>query len=136
MTKSDGSTCSAKTIRRPSEAAASRSRRDPLRLVRRRLRLRLPEDLAPEARKQALAYLRLIVSLPAPGQRVVMPDGRIGTAVEIIRHSCYGLEPPDFGWRVVVRPEGGRAYEDRALRPSTLRPVPQKKNASTTAAER
>jgi len=89
--------------------------------VRRRLRLRLPEDLAPEVRKQALAYLRLLVSLPAPGQRVVMPDGRIGTAVEIIRHSCYGLEPPDFGWRVVVRPEGGRPYEDVSVGPSKLK---------------
>ena len=110
MAKTNGLTCSLKTTRRPSEAAASGPRQDPLRLVRRRLKLRLPEDLAPEVRKQALAYLRLLVSLPAPGQRVVMPDGRIGRVVELGCSLTLQLLDRDypFGWRVTVETEEGR----------------------------
>ncbi len=93
---------------------------DPLAAARGRLRLRL-EGLEPEAERQVRAYLRLLLRLPRPGQQVRLPDGRLGTVQEVLRHSCYGLEPPDFGWRVVVRPEGGRPYEDVSISPRKLK---------------
>jgi len=100
-----------KTMRRHSELR-------PERLLR-RAEVRLAGAEA-EAGRAALAYLRLLLRLPCPGQKVRLPDGRIGTVQEVLRHACYGLEPPDWGWRVVVRPEGGRPYEDVSIAPSRL----------------
>ncbi len=98
----------------------ARLRFDPLAAAHGRLLLRL-EGLAPGAARQVRAYLRLLLRLPCPGQRVRLPDGRLGTVQEVLRHACYGLEPPDWGWRVIVRPEGGRPYEDVSISPSKLK---------------
>ncbi len=98
--------------------AKPKSRSEPERHLR-RLEVRLPAAET-EAGREALAYLRLLLRLPRPGQQVRLPDGRTGTVQEVLRHSCYGLEPPDWGWRVVVRPEGGRPYEDVSISPRKL----------------
>jgi len=92
---------------------------EPLAAAGAHLRFRL-EGLEPEAERHLRAYLRLLLRLPCPGQKVRLPDGRIGTVQEVLRHACYGLEPPDWGWRVVVRLEGGRPYEDVSIAPSQL----------------
>ena len=68
----------------------------------------------------ARGRLRLLLRLPSPGQQVRLPDGRTAVVQEVLRHACYGLEPPDFGWRVVVRPEGGLPYEDVSISPHKL----------------
>ena len=93
---------------------------DPLAAARGRLRLRL-EGLEPEAERQVRAYLRLLLRLPRPGDCVRLPDGRTGIVQEVLRHSCYGLGPPDWGWRVVVRPEGALPYEDVSISPRALK---------------
>jgi len=106
----------------PSKTMKMKRLSDPLAAARGRLRLRL-EGLEPEAERQVRAYLRLLLRLPRPGDRVRLPDGRTGTVQEVLRHSCYGLEPPTWGWRCVVRPEGGRPYEDVSVNPLKLRRV-------------
>jgi len=99
--------------------AKTNFRFEPERLLR-RLEVRLP-GADTETGREALAYLQLLLRLPRPGDRVRLPDGRIGIVQEVLRHSCYGLEPPTWGWRCVVRPEGGRPYEDVSVNPLKLR---------------
>ena len=86
----------------------------------RRLVVRLP-GANTETGREVLAYLRLLLRLPRPGDRVRLPDGRTGIVQEVLRHSCYGLGPPDWGWRVVVRPEEGLSYEDVSISPLKLK---------------
>jgi len=86
----------------------------------RRLEVRLP-GADTETGREALAYLQLLLRLPRPGDRVRLPDGRTGIVQEVRLHSCYGLGPPDWGWRVVVRPEGGLPYEDVLISPLKLK---------------
>lgn len=100
---------------------ATRSLSNPLAAARGHLRLRL-DGLDPETERQVRAYLRLLLRLPRPGQQVRLPDGRTGTVQEVLRHACYGLGPPDWGWRCVVRPEGGRPYEDVSISPLKVKP--------------
>jgi len=85
-----------------------------------RLEVRLP-GANTETGREVLAYLRLLLRLPRPGDRVRLPDGRTGIVQEVLRHSCYGLGPPDWGWRVVVRPEEGLSYEDVSISPLKLK---------------
>ena len=104
----------------PSKTMKTKRLSDPIAAARGRLRLRL-EGLEPEAERQVRAYLRLLLRLPRPGDRVRLPDGRTGIVQEVRLHSCYGLGPPDWGWRVVVRPEGGLPYEDVLISPLKLK---------------